>query len=440
MSDSKRVYVYDDYKLYEKDMQNKDNSIVRIYDDRHLKYWYSVYRTMYKNDKDFKPFDILVSSSTKNDICVSITKDEFIKEFKKRYAFLQKNYLFLLAPLIREESDLWLSHRKSDYEFRGQEFNSERQIYIGIDKYLFSLIEHFMFFYKNGTDGRIENHPLYKKVRSLQNNKEYLEEVKRGISILEKEKLEKNYLKINLSLFDLFVMIRGFIKGEHNSSKSGKLDILDEYFRVSRYRNDGKSWISGFKLDSCDAKKNLNGSNIDPCGRRCYSVIDLQGSGCFNNPFIAGFRRSERIVGDNYEVVSGFFGKVNRKLVRYDLVYSHLSDEDILELYLRDHDELPWNLKVMCSDDSSFERPKGTKPCFRNLNVREENVFMLGNYFYNMCPNCGYIVNVTDSLVNSKVRERIAMRCGDDIHNSKKNLLFSELISLDSDYKVFVRK
>ena len=107
---------------------------------------------------------------------------------------------------------------------------------------------------------------------------------------------------------------------------------------------------------------------------------------------------------------------------------------------MRDHDELPWNLKIMCSDDSSFERPKGTKPCFSNLNVREENVFMLGNYFYNICPNCGYIVNVTDSLVNSKVRERIALRCSEDIHNSKKNLLFSELISLDSNYKVFVRK
>lgn len=442
MNSSITVCVYDDHTLYEQGLKKFDYNTVCIYDPSYLKYWQSLYNTVKANDKEFRPLDWLTLKPGENagyfHKCDSLSKEEFITEFKKRYLFLQKNYLFLLAPLIKEESDDAYQMRKIDCERINAKFIPEKQIYIGIDKYLFSFIENFMFYYKKGTDGWIEKHPLYRKVEKLKNNKEYLEEVERGLTILEKEKKDKNLDSINLSLFDLFLMMRGFIKAEQNFSSAKKIRILEEYFRVCRHDNSNKYWESGFKLTDSDIKRNLNDDWHEICGRNCHSVLYLHGPGCFNTPFIEGFSKMERgfkeiPIYQNGRII-GY-----KKIPDYQMVTANLSPEDCLKLYIEGHDELAYNLSGQCCEDDSIKRPEGTKPCLSSFSINEENIFCLGDNFYHLCSGCGYIVNITDKITNPRIGRRIINRCSEDSFSLKKHLLLSELTSLDSDYKRLVK-
>ena len=442
MNKDVKVCVYDNHTMYEQGMKKFEYNTVSIYDQQYLKYWQNLYNTVRANDKDFKPLEWLSLGPGRNDgyfhKCESLTNEQFISEFKKRYLFLQKNYLFLLAPLIREESDILYEKRRMDCEKINTLFIPGRQIYIGIDKYLFSLIENFMFYYKNGKEGWIENHPLYRKVASLKKNKEYLEEVERGLSLLEKEKKEKNLSSINLSLFDLFLVMRGFIKAEQNFSNAKKLEILDEYFRVCRHGNNSSSWESGFKLNIEDVNRNLNGDLTDPCGRNCHPVIDMMGPGCFNSPFIEGFSKWEEKTKDVPNFVNGRI-RGYKTVPDYRLVHPRLSYEDCLNLYLEGHDELAYNLTSICAGDDSIDRPIGTSPCLSNFKISEENIFCLGDNFYHLCSGCGYIVNVSDKITNPIIRNRIKSRCSEDDFSFKKHLLLSELTMLDGDYKKLVK-
>lgn len=442
MNKDVKVCVYDNHTMYEQGMKKFEYNTISIFDQQYLKYWQNLYNTVRASDKDFKPLEWMSLGPERNDgyfrKCESLTKEQFISEFKKRYLFLQKNYLFLLAPLIREESDDLYEKRKIDCKRINTLFIPGKQIYIGIDKYLFSLIENFMFYYKKGNEGWIENHPLYRKVSSLKKNKEYLEEVERGLELLEKEKREKNLSSINLSLFDLFLVIHGFVKAEQNFSNMKKLKILDEYFRVSRHSNNGKSWESGFQLCIEDVNRNLLGDLTDPCGRNCHPVIDMMGPGCFNSMFIEGFSKYEKKTKDVPIFVNGII-RGYKTVPDYQFVHSCLSYEDCLNLYLEGHDELAYNLLCICREDDSLERPKGTKPCLSNFKISEENIFCLGDSFYHLCSNCGYVVNVSDKITNPRIGKRIIDRCGKDNFSLKKHLLLSELVSLDGDYKRLIK-
>ena len=56
--------------------------------------------------------------------------------------------------------------------------------------------------------------------------------------------------------------------------------------------------------------------------------------------------------------------------------------------------------------------------------------------FYQLCPKCGYIVNIPNELLSDKISLRIIERCSKDINLFRKMELYSELKALDLNSKI----
>ena len=70
-----------------------------------------------------------------------------------------------------------------------------------------------------------------------------------------------------------------------------------------------------------------------------------------------------------------------------------------------------------------------------NLVENENEIFVDPNdslyRYYQMCPHCGYIVNIPKEILSDGIKERIEDRCSKDNKLFRKMYLYSELYSLD---------
>ena len=386
-TNKKHIYVYRDYKEY-CDGYNKcrmsilsDKKNILIYDSDTYKYFYPTFNHLAKIDSNFKPFVWHTNINTNDHGYFKISKEEFITEFKKRYEFLYENYLFLLAPLVKIEDTSMYECRKRDCQKYGIEFTDLKQIYLGIDIYLLALLEDFLFFYRRGENGKVENHPLYKRVTALKRNKCYLEAYNRGINLLEEDRNRKGMDKFDLSLFDLLTMVHSYIRGQKQLLLSKKLQVLDEYFCTFRYSNDGKVWTSGYTLSSDDEENHSINRHNDPLGNKIIPVFSTVGPGVVDTAFIKGFFQYEKYFFD-YSVFDKSGNRSINREVNYRINYASLSENDKQELYLKFHDELPWNLTIKCSLNEQFSFGDS---CGKEIKVKEEEIFTYENSFYQLC-------------------------------------------------------
>ena len=111
-----------------------------------------------------------------------MTLDQVKQELVRRYKFLYENAYFILSPYMYEQT---MEEYQEDIERQMKEYGrviiDEPMIYLNINTLddINAVFEEFLL-----SDKKIEDTQLYKFIESKRNNKEYLEQVKKG---LEKE-------------------------------------------------------------------------------------------------------------------------------------------------------------------------------------------------------------------------------------------------------------
>lgn len=274
------------------------------------------------------------------------------EELKKRYCYIFENTLYILAP----------------YLYKKSEFSEEIKISkMDIDSLM--VIEEILL-----SDCSYEKTIGYQRLEELKKDIKYLKRVNNGL------KLISSYNKIKLNCLDIFSQIYEFIdnQGIDLESKLKKLNVIDEYCRISRFTNDGKIWTSGYKINCKDAV--------------LHKVNNIQSNYLKNN------RKIE------------YNGIVKNDFIELFSTYNiSLSEDEKKEIYFKYHDEIPYNTNVFCRYERAPEtlRPDITKPCRSEFKVNEEEIFSDGNSFYQLCPNCGFIVKIDGNLLSQGVKERI---------------------------------
>ena len=178
---------------------------------------------------------------------------------------------------------------------------------------------------------------------------------------------------------------RSFLKDDIVSKK---LKVLEKYLEIANYHNNR------------------------------FGVV------AFNLPNVEMFKayRKSSLVGDHLNDED------------YD---SLISDSDIEDVYFMHHKEMRWSLLGNCQSNDVF----GDKiSCGNDFYLSEKDIFHLDGHFYLMCPMCGCITDVSEKIEIDEVKKRIIEKSDRDDNFSRKRSILSELYSLDSNYRVLVKK
>ena len=196
-------------------------------------------------------------------------------------------------------------------------------------------------------------------------------------------------------------------KNVNSYNNRKELEALDEYFRVLRYSNDGIEWTSGYELNGADLMHSLFLFQAER-----EEIVDY-----FDTPEFEG-----------NEFISCFAsGPTDKGSVR-------LTEKEKQELYLKYHDELPWDFIVSCSKNEKISLPSVCTPCNNSVLVQENDIFVDDNHdFYCLCDRCGYIIAIQKEAIKSAVQKRIIDRCYPKKDLFRKMVIYSELQALDRE-------
>lgn len=202
-------------------------------------------------------------------------------------------------------------------------------------------------------------------------------------TIIVRRKNDDNYYERHID--SLYLPFKG--ENVTDMERSRKKSALDEYFRLSKYRNLGYG------------KKEV------PFLLPNYQL-----------PIISEFS----LVGTNefLKTIWELEGK--------------LTFDEIREVYFSHHEEIPWDTKVVCEEKKDkIKRDKGSLPCGSTLYLEEENIFYRDESFFMICPKCGYMVNIDGLIDNREIRRRIEFKYWGDKFILRKQDILSELVKLD---------
>lgn len=352
-----------------------------------------------------------------------MTLEQAKQELINRYKYLYENSSFILAPFVYEETKEELEEFLKKYPIIE---TRKPAIYIKLS-YAYEkapLFEEFLLSSK-----KIEDTTLYKMIESKRNDKEYLEKVKHGLLLVEKEnqrnKTGFEFLKVKLSVIKILNVVGDYIENQSGDliNKKRKLHVLDEYYRIYRYNNNGKTYTSGREL------------NINDCDSLSIPLYAKKTSrdkldiGIIKNSFITTIDNAPRNE-DNWSI---------------------FTENEKQQIYLQYHDELPWDLEINChleksNSDNKFDvrlaRPDNTNPCNQYFKIKETEIFckpieysqIAYKYeYYQLCPHCGYIVRIPKEILSCGIKKRIEDRCSKDRYLFRKMYLYSELFSLSKN-------
>lgn len=389
-----------------------------IFDDINLKpersLWFDFYKEVSKKDHryDIKRRNILPELNFG-----SVSFDEVKEEMKKRYLFLAENSIFLLAPLIRSEDDCHYLSRSFKNNISVKDLDWKFQLHLVPDIFLSVLVERFLF-----GDGKLEDDDFYKKVLELKNDPEYLRCVKDGLTLAKDDYLIDGQDNVDYMMFELLDSVKRYIDGQEESiNKKRKLCILDEYFKILLYNNDCYEWTSRYALENLSILDVLDMNKKITRFSKKWEKPTIRNKGIGYTDFIKSFG-----------VKVGLFSNVHKT--------NSLDEKDLQDVYLKLHDELPWNLEIECKleepelnslNDTRLIRPENTKPCGTYFNISEGEIFVTRRGFYHLCRGCGYIVKVPPEFISDEIGRRIKDRCSKDENLFRKMEIISELQALD---------
>ena len=235
------------------------------------------------------------------------------------------------------------------------------------------------------------------------------------MELVEKANEGKNpIMHIKLNFWDILGATVRYLEEQSGDlkNKANKMKVLDEYFRIGRYKNNGKIYTSGIKPDLHDFDSIvLPKKEKEP--RRDRNDIGIK-----KNKFITTISNSPKFEYNN----------------------SIFTEREKQEIYLGYHDELPNDLEINCGIEEEYietrlRRPENTKPCGENFIIKENEIFVNPNdrlyRYYQVCPHCGFIVNIPKEILSDGLKQRIEDRCSKDDKLFRKMYLYSELFSLD---------
>ena len=347
-----------------------------------------------------------------------MTLEEAKQELVRRYKYLYENAYFILAPFMYEQSEEEFEKNVAE---NLKKYNNpiikKPLIYLNINRLdsVNLLFEDFLL-----SDKPMEESSLYQLVESKRNDKDYLDNVKKGLELLEKDNADEKYkmFKSKLSIWEILRKVSDYIEEQSGDlkNKERKLYVLDQYCRIHRYQNDGKIYKSGRNLI---LDESWGGIIVD---YKREPFRDKKDIGITINPFIT--------------VIS--------KAPYYEDSWSIFTENEKQEIYLEYHDELPCDLEIACEleeeyiqtiIESRLYRPENTEPCGENFIIKEKEIFVNTNdrlyRYYHLCPHCGYIVNIPKEILSEGIKQRIEDRCSKDLKLFRKMFLYSELFSLD---------
>ncbi len=351
--------------------------------------------------------------------------DEQIKnELINRYKYLYKNAVKILAPYMHEQT---IEERKIINELLRKDKNTSFLVSDKLFIFLKNLdakdlleLESFLL-----SDIPYQESAFYKRLEANKKNPEYLARVDEGVKLLKRENAKRSELtQTKLDMWQLLVKVSDFLNKQSGDlrNKKSKLLALDEYFRIARYKNDGTIWTSGSALNFHDLN---NVSSFNTVSYRIKPTRDINDIGLSKSKFIKYVANM-----DNH----------------YDYNNSLLTEEEKQAIYLSFHNELPWNIKITCEieekdaneiKDLRMKRPLHTKPCGQSFYISEKDIFVnpynQKYHYYQMCPHCGYLVNIPESYFSHDIKERIENRCAKDPNLFTKYYFYSKVVGLDNE-------
>jgi len=330
-----------------------------------------------------------------------MTINKIKEELIKRYKYLYENAEIILAPYIHEQTKEEVKECNKKYGV----LNLTPIIYLNISKKseIIPLFEE-----KILTEKNIETTSLYKEIEAKKHTKEYLEKVKKGLLLSKNKNYNQNE---KLDILTILLKTKEYIEeqSEDLENKENKLSILNEYYHLYCYKNDGNSYSQDLNSLTLKNKKTTPTRKKDDIGIK-------------NNEFINTI--------------------INIKHYSNNSVFT---ENEKQQIYLKYHDEIPWDLKLNCKLEDSYLnllvetrliRPENTNPCGKNFHIKEDQIFINKNdklyRYFQICPHCGYIVHVPNKLLSETVKQRIEERCKQDEYLFRKMYLYSELLSLDT--------
>lgn len=347
-----------------------------------------------------------------------MTIEQAKQELVRRYKYLYENAYFILAPYMYEQSEEEFRKQVDEYL---KKFNDgllkKPLIYLNINRLdnINSLFEEFLL-----SDKPMKESSLYQMVESKRNDKEYLDKVKKGLELLEKDNADEKHemFKSKLSIWEVLGKVSEYIdeqSGDLNNKKN-KLYVLDQYYRILRYQNNGKTYKSGRNLT---LDESWGGIIVD---RKREPFREKKDIGVTKNKFITTIT-SAPYYEDNWSI---------------------FTESEKQQIYLQYHDELPCDLEITCELEEEYVktmietrlyRPEHTEPCEENFIIKEDEIFVNPNdklyRYYQLCPHCGFIVNIPKEILSEGIKQRIEDRCSKDDKLFRKMFLYSELFSLD---------
>lgn len=338
-------------------------------------------------------------------------------ELIQRYEYIFMNSVNILAPFMYMESVSETKERCKRWKEK-YTLKTKPLIYLNeLDAALLNNLEELLLGHSN-----LENNSFYKMLEELKKDKNYQAKVKKGLELLTRLNNETKHpiFHKNLDIWTLLTRVREYILDQSGDlyNKKLKLQALDEYFRIARYSNDGKVWISGYDL-LCHDIDNMASFTMISSQRTFAPTRGINDNGVKNNDFI------------NY----------------FSIENNSLSEEEKKEVYLRLHDVLAWDLKCTCIHNVlSPYIPENTTPCKKDFIIKEEEIFISplndGKHdFYQLCPTCGYMVNIPIDLLSEGIQKRIIDRCSKDHNLFRKKQLQSELKALNNGQKrILIKK
>mgnify|MGYP005771100889 FL=1 len=317
-------------------------------------------------------------------------KNEIKRELIKRYKFIYENAFFILVPFMCEKENI--NHQTLDIDS-----------FIHLEPLpneLLLLIESFLL-----SDINMENSELYKFMDSMKMNGNYLNRYNRGLILLERKNNQYKCEKLNLNCLYLLEMLYDFISKQSGDIKNrnNKLLGIDEYIRISKYKNDRKIRING---------RHENSKDINSFTNHKHSIIKLEN---FHK-----FLRNNKDIGLKSSLFIKYISDFDN---HHKYNCSILTEEEKQKIYLEYHDELPCDLEIKCDLENAdtyiqceknIIRLDNIKPCLQFFDINEEDIFVDLNSrchrYYQVCPYCGFLVNIPDNLLSKGIKKRIEDR------------------------------
>ena len=238
------------------------------------------------------------------------------------------------------------------------------------------------------TDKPLEESNLYKELESKRTDKVYLDKVKKGLELLEKKNANYSFCKTNLDIEKILTIVTDYINEQTKDSKNKKrkIKVINEYQKIAEYKNEedlseNYYWEISIVMSKNPVKKTMHTKND--------FVIK-------SNSFILTIAQAP--VGEDNNSI--------------------FAENEKQAIYLKYHDELPWNLEIACqleeeypglSNEARMIRPENTQPCGNIFYIKEEEVFVNPSKttyrYYQLCPHCGYMVNILKKYYQKELKK-----------------------------------